>query len=560
MMKDSLTHRFMLFTTIVVVFIMLINFIWDYHNQRAQATLEMHEKAQVITKQLIATREVIAKNQNRINYDSEGNFEFKHLNPAAVGMQIGDIFGQLTHYSIKQTRLDYRSDSNAPDSYEAQGLLKFSHEPHLAEIWGEDVVAGERVFRYMVPLHMKEECLSCHGEPIGDLDITGHCKEGYKVEDLGGAISLIMPMDIFLHGIKLNVYRHLSYSLLLIGVIVISMYLLVTRLVTRSLGELKGATAQVGQGDFDIDLNSIKAQGEIKELAQHIQEMADQLKDLYQNLEAKVEKRTHQLKLANEDLRIKQDELEAANIKLNEINTYKSEFLAIMSHELRTPLTSVMAFTDLLLQDLPKEFKQERQNLKYIKANSQNLLKLINNILDLAKIEAGRLELRLEYVDMADVMGAIDSVIAPLANKKGITWQISLDPEVSLLRADPEKLRRVIENLVGNAIKFTPAEGRVEIQVKNGPRDNWLMIRVIDTGIGIPPEEQEEIFERFTQIDSSNSRKYGGTGLGLALAKELVTLHKGELWVESEINKGSTFVVHLPKDPDRIDPMDHKEV
>ncbi|WP_028305468.1 ATP-binding protein [Desulfitobacterium sp. PCE1] len=552
-MKDSLTHRFMLFTTFVVVSIMLIHFTWDYRTQRAQATLEMHEKAQVITKQLIATREVIAKNQDRINYDSQGNFEFKHLNPAAIGMQIGDIFGQLTNYSIKQTRIDYRASCNAPDAFEAQGLLRFGQEPHLAEIWGEDVVEGERVFRYMVPLHMKEECLSCHGQPIGDIDITGHFKEGYKAEDLGGAISLIMPMDIFLQGMKVDVYRHLSFSLLLIGVIVISMYLLVTRLVTRSLGELKIATAQVGQGNFDIDLNCIKAQGEIKELTQHIQEMANQLKDLYQNLEAKVEKRTHQLELVNEDLRIKQDELEAANIKLNEINTYKSEFLAIMSHELRTPLTSVMAFTDLLLQELPKEFIQERQNLKYIKANSQNLLKLINNILDLAKIEAGRLELKLEYVDMADVLGAIDSVVAPLAKKKGIVWEINLAPEVSLLRADPEKLRRVIENLAGNAIKFTPSGGRVEIQVTNTPRENWIIIRVIDTGIGIPPEEQEEIFERFTQVDSSNSRKYGGTGLGLALAKELVTLHKGELWVESEINKGSTFVVYLPKDPDKVD-------
>ena len=552
-MRDSLTHRFMLFTTVIVVAIMLVHFIWDYQTQKAQATVEMHEKAQVITKQLIATREVIAKNQDRINYDSQGNFEFKHLNPAAVGMQISDIFGELTNYSIKQTRIDYRAASNAPDEFEAQGMQKFAQQPHLEEIWGEDVVKGERVFRYMVPLYMKEECLSCHGEPIGDIDITGYFKEGYKVGDFGGAISLIMPMDIFLQGIRVDVYRHLSFSLLLISVIIISMYFLVTRLVLRSLGELKVATAQVGQGNFNIDLNSIKAEGEIKELALHVQDMANQLKDLYHNLEAKVEERTLQLESANEDLRIKQDELEAANIKLNEINTYKSEFLAIMSHELRTPLTSVMAFTDLLLRDLPMYFVQERQNLRYIKANSKNLLKLINNILDFAKIEAGRMELHLEYVDMADVLGAIDSVVAPLAKEKKIQWDIQIDAEVSVLRADPEKLCCAIENLAGNAIKFTPSGGKVEIKVNNISGGNWIEIRVIDTGIGIPPEVQEEIFERFTQVDTSNSRKYGGTGLGLALAKELVSLHKGYIWVESEVNKGSTFVVHIPKDPDSVD-------
>ncbi|MEL1134577.1 ATP-binding protein [Desulfitobacterium sp. THU1] len=551
-MRDSLTYRFMMFTTIVVVFIMLINFAWDYHTQRDQATLEMHEKAQVITKQLIATREVIAKNQDRINYDTEGNFEFKHFNPAAVGMEIGDIFGELTNYSIKQTRIDYRDSRNTPDDFEYQGIQKFNRQPQLTEIWGEDVVEGKRVFRYMVPLQIKNECLACHGEPRGEIDVSGHPKEGYQVGDLGGVISLVMPMELFLQGIKTDIYRQLAFSLLLIAVILGSMYLLVTRLVLRSLGEVKMATAQVGQGNFDLDLSQIKARGEIKGLTQHIQDMANQLKDLYQNLETKVEQRTLQLELANDVLRVKQEELEAANVKLSEINTYKSEILAIMSHELRTPLTSIMAFTDLLLQDIPQDWQQERQNLNYIKTNSENLLKLINTTLDLAKIEAGRQELTLEYVDMADVLEAIDSVIAPLAQEKGINWKIDLAPEVSLLRADPEKLRRAIENLAGNAVKFTPSGGQVAIIVENAPERGWISIRVIDTGIGIPKEEQETIFERFTQMDSSNSRKYGGTGLGLALAQELVMLHKGNIWVESEVNKGSTFVVYLPKDPEDL--------
>lgn len=547
-MKDSLTYRFMLLTTIVIVVIMSLNFIWDYRSQRNQAIVEMHEKAQVITKQLIATREFVAKNQDRINYDSEGNFEFKHLNPAAVGMGICETFGQLTNYSIKQTRIGFRDIRNAPDPYEVQGLQTFRNNPELIEIWGEDVIDGKRVFRFMVPLVIKEECLSCHGEPAGELDITGHKKEGYRVGNLGGAISLVMPMDIFIDNIRTNVYRHLGFTLLLVAVILVSMYFLVTRLVLRSLGHLEVATAQIGQGNLDIDLSEIKAQGEIKQLAQHFQVMASQLKDLYTNLETKVEQRTKQLADANEGLKIKQQELEAANAKLNEINRYKSEFLAIMSHELRTPLTSIIAFTELLLEDVPKEREQERQNLEEIKTNSEHLLKLINNILELAKIEAGRQELKLEYVDMADVLGSVESVINPLARKKGLNFSTYLDPDVPLIQADPEKIRRVIENLAGNAIKFTPQGGHVEIRV-NYQSEGFICIQVKDTGIGIPQGVQNMIFERFTQVDSSNSRKYGGTGLGLALAKELVLLHKGEIKVESEVNVGSTFSVHLPIGP-----------
>lgn len=551
-MKDSLIYRFMFFTTIVVIVIMSMNFIWDYKSKKTQAIVEMHEKAEVITEQLIATREVIAKNQNLINYDSKGNFEFKHLNPAAVGMEICEIFGKSTNYSIKQTRLDYRDERNAPDSYEIQGLKTFQNDPSLREIWGEDVIEGKKVFRYMVPLEIKEECLACHGEPAGTLDISGYEKEGYQLGNLGGAISLVMPTDIFVANMRTNVYRHLGFSLLLIAVILISMYFLVNQLVLRSLDQLQAATAQIGQGNLDIDMSQIKAQGEIKQLAEHFQVMASQLKDLYTNLESKVEQRTKQFAEANEGLKIKQQELETANIKLNEMNKYKSEFLAIMSHELRTPLTSIMAFTELLLNDLPEERKLERHNLEEIMANSENLLKLINNILDLAKIEAGRQELMLDYVDMADVLSSVESVIAPLAQKKGLIFNTLLDPHVPLIQADPEKIRRAIENLAGNAVKFTPQGGKVEILVDNLPDEESIRIRVIDTGIGIPKDVQNEIFERFTQLDSSNSRKYGGTGLGLALAKELVLLHHGKISVESEVNGGSTFIIQLPICPLKI--------
>lgn len=539
----------MLYTTIIIVIVMSVNFYWDYRQQKRQALVEMREKAQVITKQLLATREFIAKNQDRINYDSQGNFEFKHLNPAAVGMGVANIFEKLTDYRIKQTRIDYRDFKNAPDLFEVQVLHKFEQNPKLKEIWTEDVIDGKKVFRYMIPLKIEEECLCCHGKPAGAIDITGYCKEGYQLGDIGGAISLVMPMKIFIANLKANVFRHMGFILLLVGVSISSIYFLVTKLVIRSLGELEGAVAQVGKGNLDVNLSKIKAEGEIKQLVQHFQDMAGQLRDLYNNLELKVEQRTEELEKANGVLKIKQQELEEANYKLKELNRYKSEFLAIMSHELRTPLTSIIAFTEILLNDIPDERETEKQNLEEIRANSENLLKLINNILDLAKIEAGRQELKLEFVDMADVIGSVDSIISPLARKKGIQFTTEINPQVPLIKADPEKIRRVVENLAGNAIKFTEKGGKVEVKVDFDGTTKEVVVTVSDTGIGIREEEQDLIFERFTQVDSSNSRKYSGSGLGLALAKELVELHGGWIKVASDVGRGSIFTVGLLVDP-----------
>ncbi|MDK2986211.1 MAG: two-component system, NarL family, sensor histidine kinase BarA [Clostridia bacterium] len=553
MLGKSLTSRFMIGTTVAIILIMTVNFIWDYHEQKRQALIELREKAQVITKQLQATREFIARNQDRINYDSEGNFEFKYLNPAAVGRGVGDIFGMWTDYSIKQTRINYRNPHNAPDQFEIKALQKFAAEPDLQEIWAEDNIDGKKVFRYIIPLKVKESCLPCHGQPKGEIDVAGYHKEGYKVGDLAGVVSLIMPMDIFIANLKSNFLRHMGFILLLVAASISSIYFLVTKLVIRPLGDLQYAVAQVGSGKLDINLDHIKAEGEIKQLANHFQEMANQLRDLYNNLEQKVDERTAELTRANQILKEKQEELERTNLQLKEANRYKSEFLAAMSHELRTPLTSIIAFTELLLIDLPEEREVERQNLEEICKNGQNLLTLINNLLDLAKIEAGRHDLKLETVDMADVLGSVEGVITPLAIQKGLDFEVNCCPRVPLIKVDPEKIRRAIENLAGNAVKFTEPGGKVRISVDFDSEKGEILISVSDTGIGIKKEEQQIIFEKFTQLDGSNSRKYRGTGLGLALTKELVELHGGWIKVDSEVGKGSIFTIGLPVSRDFLD-------
>lgn len=544
--KVNLTFRFMTATIFIIVLVMGIKIIYDHKVQQQQALYEMKEKAEVITKQQIATWEFMSINQDNINYDSEGNFEFKHMNCSTVAMGIGVFFAEMTDYKIKPTHLNYRSILNAPDDFETIGLQHFQADSELQEYWSTDTIDGKEVFRYMAPLRIEESCLSCHGEPAGEVDVTGYVKEGYKVGDFGGAISLIMPMDIFIQNSKQNLLGNIFFFLLLIMVCIIAIYYLVRRLVTSPLWELEKAVSEVGKGNLDVNLAGLQAECEIKQLASHFQQMTSQLKDLYNNLESKVEERTTELEKANEILKQHKQELEEANIRLKEVNTYKSEFLAIMSHELRTPLTSVIAFTELLLAEKIDQDNEEKHYLEEIRTNSEILLRMINNILDLAKIEAGKAEITLVTMDMADVIASVESVILPLAKNKGLDVTMEIAPDVPLFKGDPEKIRRIVENLAGNAIKFTEQGGKVEISVKYDSAKEEVLIVVSDTGIGIKKDALKYIFDRFTQADSSTSRKYGGTGLGLALAKELVELHNGWIEVESELNVGSTFTVGIP--------------
>ena len=223
----------------------------------------------------------------------------------------------------------------------------------------------------------------------------------------------------------------------------------------------------------------------------------------------------------------------------------KSEFLANMSHELRTPLNSIIGFSDILLEMVFGELN-ERQ-LKYVNniSNSgKSLLELINDILDLSKVEAGKMELHYSEFSLAAVFEDVRTVLNPLARSRSIAMTFSIEPGFSNLEADRKRLIQILYNLVSNAIKFTPEGGNVSVYGKK--TGDYAIISVTDSGIGISREDQNKLFQPFTQIDASSSRQYCGTGLGLALVKKIVKLHQGVIRVESELDKGSTFTFSIP--------------
>jgi signal transduction histidine kinase len=537
---DKLSHRFMLYLTFAIIMIMGINFSFNINHQQQQSMLELREKANIIGLQFQAMRAFIAQKQHAINYDSRGNFEFKHLNPAAVGKGVGDIFGQWTNYSIKQTRMQVRNMENSPDEFERKMMEKLIEDRTLKEIWAEDEINGRKFFRYLMPLTVEAWCLDCHGGPPGAIDIAGYPKEGYQLGDFGGAISISMPMDMYYAGLYTTAWRYLMMTTLLVLFTLFTTFGVMTVMVADPLAHLGSLTRAMGQGNLDVNLDHFRAHGEIKRLADDFDVMAKKLKGMYNELEEKVAYRTKQLVATNEKLHDQKVELSRMNVELIRANKLQTEFLANMSHELRTPLTSIIAFAELLHDQAEEEGRTEQaENLQDIMECSHQLLTMINDLLDMAKIEAGQMVVKPGVIELAEVAAGVERTILPLARKKNIAVANLISWELPLVWADPDRLRQIFLNLAGNAVKFTHPGGKITLAAE--VTDGGVTCLVTDTGIGISAEEQAYIFDRFRQADSSSTRSHAGTGLGLALAKNLVELHQGRIWVKSSLGEGSIF-------------------
>jgi len=237
-------------------------------------------------------------------------------------------------------------------------------------------------------------------------------------------------------------------------------------------------------------------------------------------------------------------EIEKKGRELEIASKHKSEFLANMSHELRTPLNAILGYTELILDKIYGNVPEQIQEvLERVEQNGRHLLSLINDVLDLSKIEAGHLTLSLNEYSMKEVVQTVVTAVESLAAEKNLELRVTVSPEVACGKGDEQRISQVLMNLVGNAIKFTE-EGKVEVEAR-ASKDTFV-ISVSDTGPGLSEADQQKIFEEFHQVDGSSTRKKGGTGLGLSIAKRIVEMHGGSIWVESTLGKGSTFSFTLP--------------
>ncbi|MGA9639008.1 response regulator [Flavobacterium sp.] len=322
-----------------------------------------------------------------------------------------------------------------------------------------------------------------------------------------------------------------------------------------------------------IGLRATKNRKHLSDLLEETQAQSEELRIQHSEMEsinAELEAQTEKLQASEEELRVQQEELQQTNeelaersVLLEEKNTeiqkksedleittrYKSEFLANMSHELRTPLNSILLLSRLLSENNDSNMNEEQVEFaQVIQSSGNGLLGLIDEILDLSKIEAGKMDLEFHDVPIKDITDSLVSLFAVVAKEKNIQFNVISDQAPFILRTDQMRLEQILKNLISNAIKFT-STGSVTLEIKlDSTNERTICFVISDTGIGIPLDKQPLIFEAFQQADGSTKRKYGGTGLGLSISRELAKLLKGEITLKSVINKGSEFTLCLPID------------
>ena len=348
---------------------------------------------------------------------------------------------------------------------------------------------------------------------------------------LVGIVSVDIPSQIETSQLLLNRVFILTAGLLAGTLAIIVFYLITTRLILQPVRVLQETAQKVSEGDLNIR-SDISTGDEFQ-----------QLSETFNTMLANLKQSDDQLRAVNKSLDLKLGQLAEHNVALYEANRLKSEFLANVSHELRTPLNSILGFADLL-KDAAHDPKATRY-IQNILSSGHNLLDLINDLLDLAKIEAGKMEIRSEPLSLNDLFEALTSVLKPLIEQKQLTIGASTDRDVPIIHTDPAKLQQVLYNFLSNAIKFSPPGERIELRADRADEDT-VRISVADRGPGIAQEKQQVIFEKFRQADASHTRTHGGTGLGLAISKELIALLGGTIGVQSEVGRGSTFWVVLP--------------
>lgn len=560
---------------VIMIALMAVDILWNLSLQNAQAENEAREKAEVLAAEMRAAWDFVDMNQEVINRAEDGAFRTKHLVCVVAAKSISMLFTSETDYSIRFTNDTPRQAANAPDAFEQEALAAFNADPDRKAFWRVvDAGDGTRVFRYTEPLYVTESCLERHGDPVGELDQYGYPKEGMQVGQVGGAMSITEPMGIYAAGIQDSMMQQAIMVLFMMVAAFIGLYFVTSQLVLQPIDELRSAAGAVGKGDFNYTLTvpdpGERPRDELAELTGEFDRMARDLEALYADLEGQVRSKTDDLMVLNDMLNYQKRELKVALDRLGDEVAYKNEFFAIVSHELRTPLTSILAYARILNADdslAPKT----REAVGEIESNATLLLNMVNNILVISKHAAKKDELLPEPVDFVDLAQFVRKALAPIAEGKDVRLTCTVAPNVPLSMADWEKLRRILENLVNNAIKYTHRGGfvRLTIGFEDGETDShsesekadtnapdgedaaagWIVMRVADDGMGIAPEELDQIFELYKQAGQSANRRYRGTGLGLAVVRDLTELHGGTVTVESRVKEGSTFTVRIPYVP-----------
>ncbi len=434
----------------------------------------------------------------------------------------------LKGYNYKVIKPDSKDPDYQPTSDDLPAIHRIQNDPKKNEDTRQ--APKENAYYYYGVIRARQSCVDCHKDPAKVGQAFADASDKLKQDDVMAVVRIRLSTQSIEEGFHTNRAVLISFAIGTSLLIIAGCYLIIRYVIVKPVKHLKEVSEAIASGELNIR-SEIQTGDEFEDLSHAFNRMLRNLTNIQERNKKLIA-----------DLDRKVDELARVNMALFESNRLKSEFLSTMSHELRDPLNSIIGFSEVLLSADNLTEKQHRY-AGNIMAAGQRLMALINDILELAKLEAGKM--RLHPVQL-NIEQACEHAVAQLrqqAEKKNIDLRIAADANAPPARQDAGKVHQILTNLLSNAVKFTPEGGWVTLKAQNDGTD--LVFTVTDTGVGIAPEEQDLIFEKFRQAANPMTREQGGTGLCLSIVRELAKLLGGDVTVHSELGRGSTFTVRI---------------
>lgn len=441
-------------------------------------------------------------------------------------------FDQGIIYSTQEEKLKTKMADSIQNEAALYNLTEMLETGVARQSQFEDEVSGIRYFVYFYPILNQRDCHHCHGPSRKVL----------------GSMAIRMSAERVYDTVAAQRNRTIILTLAGITVLVTIISFIVNRFVRHPMEHLAGAARRFAEGETSVSVD-IRTDDEIGVFANAFNYMVSRVASSSSELEREIHRKNLLLKERTKLIKL----LERANRKLRELDTLKSTFLANMSHEFRTPMNAIIGYTDLLIDGIDGPVNEDQgKSLKKIAANSKHLLQLINDILDISKIESGRGDLHVTELQAKTLIESVIPTFEPSLKEKGLAFSYDIAEDVESLYGDEDMIRQVLVNLLSNAVRFT-REGGVWVTcrpsdrgISPGEPPIFAEICVEDTGVGIKEDDLGSVFDKFVQVDLTTVRQHEGTGLGLSIARALVALHKGMIWATSQYGQGSRFCFTVP--------------